>query len=96
MIDRFVQAKKDGTLAKYTFKLICCHSTTTTLIPTTKKDKTKVGLGLSNHQETSHHHPIELEKWHNFDIRTKRTQMFRTRIRMFVEPYDFPYQTHMK
>ena len=50
MIDRFVQAKKDVTLAKYPFKLICCHSTTTTIIPTTKKNKTNVGLGLrSNH-----------------------------------------------
>ena len=55
MIDRFVQAKKDVTLAKYPFKLICCHSTTTTLIQTSKKDKTNVGLGLSNHYETSQH-----------------------------------------
>ena len=55
MIVRFVQAKKDGTLAKYTFELICCHSTTTTLIPTTTKTKTKVGL-VGNLPPPNHHY----------------------------------------
>ena len=58
MIVRFVQAKKDGTLAKYTFELICCHSTTTTLIPTTTTTKTKTKVGLVGNLPPPNHHYI--------------------------------------
>ena len=61
-IDRFVQAKQDGTLA---FKLITV-SQHNKHNPHNKTTKTVLGLGLSNRWETTHqyHHTnIKLYDW---------------------------------